>query len=535
MQSLTSLDSARPRPLPRAAVGLLAALAFIVGGCGPDTAAPKVAAGRGPPPPRIETVVIQSPAGTPRPPFEFSGEDAAFLNEVQRGAFNYLWNAVSAQSGMVLDRPSEPIVSVAGVGFQLAGIAVGVERGWITRAQGRARCEQILAALLRDPAIRKAGLFQHFIDAQTAGVHSGRLEHVVSTVDSALLFAGAIVAGEYFGGAVKRATDAMLAGADWPFFVGGEEADPGDRGFISLGWKPASLDDPAGDGALLPYYWLDSGCEHRLVTFLAACAPDEGQRVPADMYYRLRRGVGRYDPVGPMVFFPYSGALFVNQFSHIFMPYAAMGPDSPAALDVQRRPRVDWWENSRRHTLMHREKAIENPKHLAGFGENAWGLTASDVPSGYGVPGLFPTPLMLANAIPVLDYPTLVPKDDYGDGTIAPYAAGCSIMFEPTLAIQALRHYRQLAGQPGMERLWSDPARGGFGFGDSFNLGKTWVAADHLAIDHGPLLLAIENARSGFVWKMFVQNPAIAAGLERLHLSILPRIEPPAQVSTQTP
>ncbi|MFN0011396.1 MAG: glucoamylase family protein [Phycisphaerales bacterium] len=479
--------------------------------------------------------MIQSAPGTLRPPFEFSAEDAAFLNEVQHGAFNYLWNAVSEQSGMVLDRPSEPIVSVAGVGFQLAGIPVGVERGWITRQQGQQRCEQILAALLRNPAIRKAGLFQHFLDAKTAGIHSGRLEHVISTVDSALLFAGAIVAGEYFGGTIKSTVDGMVLAADWPFFVGGEQADPGDRGFVSLGWKPTSLDDPSGEGGLLNYYWLDSGCEHRLVTFLAVCSPDEAKRLPPDTYYRLRRGVGRYDPVGPMVFFPYSGALFVNQFSHIFMPYAAMGPDNPADSGVARRPRVDWWENSRRHTLMHRHKAIGNLRQFAGFGENAWGLTASDVPDGYGVPGLFPTPLMLANAIPVLDYPTLVPKDDYGDGTIAPYAAGCSIMFEPTLAIQAMRHYRALAAQPGMERLWSDPAKGGFGFGDAFNVGKKWVAADHLAIDHGPLLLAIENARSGFVWKMFVQNAAIGAGLGRLKLSNLPQSEAPAQVSAPTP
>ncbi len=506
---------------------LAAPLAFA--GCAKREPAPVAPA---PPPPPIESIVIQSPAGTPRPPFVFSADDEAFLTQVQRGAFNYLWRGVSATTGMVLDRPSKPIVSVAGVGFQLAGVPVGIQRGWITRDEGLARTRQILTALMRDPRIRKHGLFQHFIDAQTAGPHADTLEHVVSTIDSALLFCGAIVAGEYFGGDVKAAADALVAAADWTKFVAGEESDPAARGFISLGWKPDSIADPSGPGRLLPYAWLDSGCEHRLTTFLAVAAPDESKRLPADTYYALRRGIGTHEATGPMVYFPYSGALFVNQFSHVFINYAALGVDDPASRGVARRPRVDWWENSRRHTLLHRAKAIANPSALAGFGPNAWGLTASDVPAGYAVPGVFPAPMVVGNAIPGLDFATEPGKDNYGDGTIAPYAAGCSIMFEPALAVAALRHYRDLARQPGLAALWSDPAAEeegrGYGFADSFNVEKAWVAPDHLAIDHGPLLLAIENARSGFVWMLFAQSAVAQSGMSRLGWSV------PAPASART-
>ena len=518
MQAITLSVFLPNSRLVRSLTPLLALAVLLAAAC--DRPASSTRAGPAlPPPPKIESVVIQAPPGTPRPPFTFSAEDEEFLTQVQHGAFNYIWNGVSAANGMVLDRPSQPVISVAGVGFQLAGIPVGVERGWITREQGRARCVQILGTLLGAPGIRKAGLYYHFLDAQTAGQHTAKLEHIVSTVDSALLFCGAIVAGEYFGGEVKAMVDGMIAAADWAYFAGGENTDPANRGFISLGWKPVSMADPSGAGSLLPYYWLDSGCEHRLVAFLAVAADDEAKRISPDAYYNLRRGVGTAQPAGPMVYFPYSGALFVNQFSHIFINYAALGPDNPAAQGVDRRPRVDWWENSRRHTLMHRQKAIANPLGLAGLGENAWGLTASDAPAGYSVPGLYPAPVTLSGAIPGIDYPPEAGKDNYGDGTLAPYAAGCSVMFEPVLATAALRHYRELATRAPLTALWSDPATGGYGFADAFNVAKGWVAPDHLAIDHGPLLLAIENARSRLVWKLFAKSPAWQRGVGRLGLA----------------
>lgn len=469
----------------------------------------------------LDAYAVRAAAGTRRPPFTFSPEDEAFLDEVQRGAFNYLWHAgEKSGTGMAPDRTSKPTVSVAGVGFQLTGICIGVERGWITREQGRARAKRILDALAANPDNRKAGLFYHFVHHDTAGQPAEAYEHVVSTIDSALLFAGILTASQYFGGDVAAAGDPLFAAADWTFFIAGLKPEPIAAGFVTLGWRPADIADPAGDGSLIQYAWIDSGDEHKLVTFLAVCAPDEKHRVDPQVYYRLRRQLGEYGD-GRFAWFPWSGALFTSFFAHCWIDYARIGPDDPAAFNMPQRVRVDWWENARRTALMHRRKAIENPMNLPGLGENAWGLTASDVERGYAVPGLFPRPVTIPGAIPHRDFPVATAKDNYGDGTLAPYGAGSCIMFLPDGAVAALRHYRAVVGKDGTP-LWSDPASGGYGFADAFNAGSGWVGKDHLAIDQGPLLLAIENARTGFVWETFHAHPAVRAGMDRLKLKRRP-------------
>jgi len=456
-------------------------------------------------------IVVRAP-GQARPPFSFAAEDERLLDEVQRGAFNFLWNAADPATGMVVDRSSTSIVSVAGVGFQLSAIPIGVERGWVTRDEGEARATLILESLKGNPANRKHGLFYHYLDGKSASATVDGYEHIVSTIDSALLFAGMITVSSYFGGEVAQLADSMVNAADWSAFVSGSEARPGERGFISLGWKPDDQNDTAGSGTLLPFYWVDSGDEHRLVTFLAVAAPNPEYRVPAEMYYRLRRRLGTYADLGPIVWFPWSGALFTSFFAHCWIDYAAMGADDPARFGVEHRARVDWWENSRRTAAMHRLKAIENPKALPGLGADIWGINASDAAHGYAVPGLFPTPVDMPHARPELDFAPYTPTDNWGDGTIAPYSAGCSIMFDPPAAMTALHRYRQIEG------LWSDPSTGGYGFRDAFNPGTGWVAPDYVAIDQGPLILAIENARTGLVWRLFHEHPAVQAGVERLKL-----------------
>jgi len=469
-------------------------------------------------------VVIAPEAGTPMPPFAFSAEDEALLDEVQRQSFRYLWEWVSPQTGMVYDRSSSRVVSVAGVGFQLSAIPIGVERGWITEEEGRARCVQILRALLDQPLNRKAGLFYHFINDTDAGPVRVGTELVVSTVDSALLFAGAITAGAYFEGEVAELADRMFADADWTAFVLRGTGTASD-GRVSLGWRPDRDDAPTGSGLLLPYVWLDSGDEHRLVAFLAACAPDPEHRLDAEHYYSLRRALGDYADLGPIVWFPYSGALFTAFFAHCWIDYAAMGPDDPSAFGVERRARVDWWENSRRLTRLHQLKAEENPAGVPTLGTNAWGLTASDVREGYGVPGVFPDPLPMVGTRADADFSRLKPGDNLGDGTIAPYGAGSAVMFDPARSVAALRHYRALTGGDGAPLVWKGEAAEEFGFRDAFREAvpeadePAWVAHDYVAIDQGPMTLAIENARSGLIWDLFASHPAVEAGMDRLGLT----------------
>jgi len=470
--------------------------------------------------PPFGQMVIEADKERPRPPFKFESDDDYFLDQIQLGAFRYFWDAANPKTGMIPDRSSSTVVSVAGVGFQLAAYAIGAERGWVDGKLARERVELILMSLIENPENRHFGLFYHFIDGDTAGQPKDAPERVVSTIDTALLFGGLAVAASYFDGSVPKLANQLMAEADWTQFVGDGTDDAQGNGYISLGWKPTDPAQPKGEGKRLPYYWVDSGDEHRLVTFFAVAAPDPKHRIPAETYFRLRRQIGSHGDTGPMVWFPWSGSLFVQFFAHCFMDHAAMGPDDPSKFNIPNRPKVDWWENARRTARLHQIKAIENPMKLPGFGEKMWGLSASDNEKGYQVPHLYPTMLPMPGALPNLDYSPFTPKDDWGDGTVAVYSAGSTIMFDPNPALMALRNYREIKdvkGQP--MKTWRDPATGGHGFVDSFNVGTGWVSPDDLAIDQGPLMLAIENARTGFIWRLFHRHDMVKAGLKTLGMT----------------
>jgi hypothetical protein len=500
---------------------LALAAAAVGAACAPGAAQPAAQDAASPTSVDAGSLTIQSPAGVARPPFHFASDDERLLDEVERGAFFFLWYGASEATGMVPDRSSTMTVSVAGVGFQLSALPIGVERGWVTREQARDRALLILRSLKGNPDNRKAGLFYHFIDGATAGQPAKAYEHAVSTVDSAILFAGILTASSYFGGPVRELGDALFRDADWTFFVAspaskfrGKKPEAHEMGFLSLAWRPDDGKAPTGSGSLVPYFWLDSGDEHRLVCFLAACAPEPAFRADPALYYKLRRQLGQTDS-GLVAWFPFSGALFTSFFANCWIDYAAMGPDDPASRHAEQRARVDWWENSRRMVAMHRAKALENPRHLPGLGPDVWGLSASDAPKGYAVPGLFPRPVEMRGARPEFDYSTFPARDDWGDGTIAPYAAGSSILFDPDSALRALRRYQAVPG------LWREPKpdhSGHYGFQDAFNVSANWVAPDVVAIDQGPLLLAIENARTGLVWRWFHAHPWVQEGADRLGL-----------------
>lgn len=462
------------------------------------------------------SLVIGSDPGTPRPPFDFSNEDEVLLHEIQHATFVYFWEAVAPETGMVYDRTSSDVVSVAGVGFQLAALPIGVERGWVSKEDARARARLIIDSLSGAPSNRKAGLFYHFINPHDASARRVGRELVVSTVDSALLFSGMIVAGQYFGGDLKRDIDGLVEAADWSFFLEKPGREAPDVPFLSLGWKPERDEDPTGDGALLPFYWIDSGDEHRLSTLLGVCAPDPAHRVPTSTYWHLRRQIGYHEGAGHVVWFPYSGALFTAFFEHLFVNRASMGVDDPSAHGVTQRARVDWWENSRRLVRLHRDRAIENPYGLPTLGASAWGFSASDGPEGYLVSGQFPLDVEMRGARVNLDFADSSAQENWGGGVIAPYAPGASIMFEPTYAVEALRFARSLRGADGGPGVW----RGEWGFADAYRLndeGETdWVAEDYVAISQGPLILGIENARSGMVWELFMSHEWVRSGIERL-------------------
>jgi hypothetical protein len=163
-----------------------------------------------------------------------------------------------------------------------------------------------------------------------------------------------------------------------------------------------------------------------------------------------------------------------------FSQYSFLGLDPRGLKDNY----ADYWEQNRNHTLINREHSIRNPNKFKGYGENCWGLTASDTYNGYAAHS---------------------PTEDLG--TISPTAALSAFPYTPEYSMKALRHfYDDLGG-----KIWSE-----YGFVDAFNESRNWVAASHLAIDQGPVIVMIENYRSGLLWKLFMSCPEIQFGLKRL-------------------
>lgn len=427
----------------------------------------------------------------------WSKSDEGLLTEIQRGAHNYLWNEVG-RALIARDRKKAPVSSIASVGFQLSALPIAVERKWIDRPTGRARAQTILQHLLDRTDNKRFGLYYHYLDLDTAAVSNSGYEVLVSTVDSAILFAGAIVAGEYFGGKTKQLARKMTRDADWKAFATG----PG--GELSMGWRPKDKDAPAGSGQFHSHYWRIASDEERLIYFLACGAP-ENHRIAPEPYFRLQRVVKQHAELEPFVVSP-QGTLFQHFFSHCWIDYGRLPADDPAKFGIA-GPRVDWFENSRRATLTHRARCIEVSSEFETLSSDTWGLSACVSRGGYLVPQV---------------QPNLSKRDNWGQGTLATYAAASAIMFTPKESLAALRAFRSL--KVGDNPVLVSPGTGGYGLVDSYNLDQGWICDDWVGIDVGPTIVAIENARTGLVWRLFMQSEVAQRAVDRLKLSTSTRV-----------
>jgi hypothetical protein len=440
--------------------------------------------------------VLRTPETNAALTYRFSGDEEKLLDEVQFASFQYFWKEVGEPAKLAKDRMKGPVGSIAAVGFQLSSLPIGVERKWITREQGEQRALTVLRALTSRTDNKKWGMYLHFPDPGTAGPsHHGYISEA-STVDTALLLAGAIPAAEYFGGEVRALVDRMIGEAEWKRYA----TAPG--GFITMAWQPdngaATLDGP---GQFHKYCWERANDEERLIYLLAVATPVKANAVPPAMYYKLSRPIKRHKDMPPFVV-SWPGSLFTYFFSHCWIDYRTLGADDPHLFGFD-APRVDWVENSRRAALTQRQRCIEFGAKYKTPSAERWGMSACAAREGYIVPET---------------RPNLRDEDNIFEGTIAPYAAGSCIMFTPKESLQALRAFRDLMGKDGKPFAWRDPRDGGYGLVDSFNLDQKYAHDDWLGIDQGPLLLAIENARTGLIWKLFMQSEHVVRGLRRLRL-----------------
>lgn len=394
------------------------------------------------------------------------------LEELQHRGFNYFWNEANPANGLIKDRSTAGSpASIASTGFGLSAICIAIDRGWVSRAVGGDRVRTTLRTFWNGPqgtgasgTIGYKGLFYHFLDMNTA-VRTWDCE--LSTIDTALLFAGILDAKQYFtlndplDNEIRALADALYQRVDWNW---ARDNQPG----IRMGWKPVT--GFAGFG-------LWRGYNEAMILYLLALGSPT-HPIPEAGWSYWTSGYQWSTQYGfSYVIFP---PLFGHQYSHCWIDFRFIQDDYMLSRGIT------YFENSRRATMAARAYCIANPFGHIGYGQNNWGLTASDDPDGY-----------LAHGAPP-------PQND--NGTITPTAAASSIPFAPEVVVPALQYMFDTFGA----QLW-----GVYGFKDAFNLNRGWFATDYLGIDQGPVVIMIQNYLDGSTWDRFMANGDVQVGLQR--------------------
>ena len=444
--------------------------------------------------------VLRSPETDAALEYRPSPAEEALLEEIQRGCFNYLWQDVGSPARLVKDRADANVSSVAAVGFQLAALPIGVKRGWIQRREGEQRALVILRALIDRDDNKKFGVYLHFVDHNTGGLKPDAPQVQASTVDHALLLAGAIPAATFFGGEVRRLVDRLSAETNWAAYL------DRDSGYLSFGWRPEQPQAMHGAGDFRPWVWQWASDEERLIYFLASGSRSADHRLDPALYYKLMR---RFPDNGPPFVMSWNGSLFTYFFSHCFIDYGRFAADRPAAFGID-LSQVDWVENSRRAVLDHRSRCLAKADEFETFRRGLWGLSPC---TGFRDDG---SPTYFVPSVPPNIWNN---KEDYCGGTVAPYAAGSAIIFAPEQCLETLAAMRHLK-QGDKWIAWQPVENGGYGLADSINLDHGRVSFDMVGIDVGPMLLAIENYRSSLIWNLFHKHPIARRAVKQLQFQL---------------
>jgi len=440
--------------------------------------------------------------------------DSVFLDQLEHRTFDWFWDHAEPSTGLVPDRwPTKSFSSVAAIGFGLTSYSIGAERGWVTRPRAAERTLATLRFLWRAPQGPEPegrtgyrGFFYHFLDIGS-GLRFEKVE--LSTIDTGLLMAGVLFAQSYYDRntkdekEIRQLADQIYRRVDWKWFSDGNP-------LVQGGWTPENGFDYnyyRGFSEVLGLYILALGSP----TYALGPATWRRWTQPNDKMWGEFQGQ-TYLAGSPS---------FWHQWAHSWVDFRGIQDE------YMRGKGIDYFTNSQRAALAQREYAIHNPMQWKDYDGNVWGLTASNGPRGHTPPG---EPDRYKND----------PKPFYGyiergaglsraavdDGTIAPTAAAASIAFTPQIVIPAIEE---------MKNRYGDDLYTQYGFVDAFNpsftftdrslrtgrvvADKGWFDSLYLGVDQGPILLMIENYRSGFVWKTMRKNPYIREGLKRAGFS----------------
>lgn len=425
----------------------------------------------------------------------------AFLDTLSERTFRWFWDSSDPETGLTPDRtPTKSFSSVGAVGFALTAYPIGAERGYVSRAQAAERVRRTLRFFWEAPqdsspagSTGYRGFFYHFLDPAT-GHRFERVE--LSTMDTALLLAGALFCQSYFGSddtveaEIRSLAESIYRRVDWNW------AQPR-APLISHGWTP--------EEGLLPYDW--GGYNEALVLQILALGSPTHPPAPGtyEAWHRNYRW-GTFHGQTHLGF----AALFGHQYSAVWLDLRGIR-DAP-----MREHGLDYFENARRATLAQRAYAIANPGGFRGYGPDLWGLTACDGPLDATLEVGGRSRAFRTYAARGASF-----REVTDDGTVAPTALGGSIPFVPRLTVEALMAIRRTYGDHVFTR---------YGFVDALNptltravpvqhgkvvAGVGWFDTDYLGIDQGPILAMIENHRSDLVWRFMRTNPHVIRGLRR--------------------
>ncbi|PIQ85481.1 MAG: Tat pathway signal protein [Candidatus Omnitrophica bacterium CG11_big_fil_rev_8_21_14_0_20_45_26] len=375
--------------------------------------------------------------------------DRHFLNQVQRDSFYYFLKFRNPHTGLTLDSssPGSP-ASIAATGFALASFAIAKGNGWMGYRDAYEAVEQVLTTL-ESKAAGHRGFYYHFLEPNS-GKRAWSSE--LSSIDTALLMAGVLLAGEYFKGTdLYTRAQALYEKVDWDWMLNQSL-------LMSHGWKPSS--------GFLPHYW-DMYSEHLVLQALALGSPTHG--IPKKAWGEWVRYEDEFE--GHHVVYSFSGSLFTYQYSHMFLDFSRLNDQG-----------INYFENSRNATLANQAFCAMYPDLYGDGNYTWWGLSASLGPNGYKAYGAKPGTAL-------------------HDGTIAPYAIAGSIIFTPEASLEALKRLYETYG---------NQIYGEFGFKDAFNVTRDWWADEYIGIDQGSIVLMLENyLHDGIIWEKMMRHPAI--------------------------
>lgn len=399
--------------------------------------------------------------------------DNQLLDRVQRETLRYFWEFAHPHSGLALDRslPGQfgpDALAVGGSGFGLMALLVGIERGWLKRQEVLERMEKVL--LFLEKADRFHGAFPHFLHGVTGQtIPMTSRDNGGDIVETAFLMAGLLAVRVYFSKATPREAGlrdkitALWHGVEWSWYTHQTTET------FYWHWSPdqdwvMSFPVIGWDECLIAYI-LAAGSP----TFPIQKSVYEQCWIGSPTFRNGRRFYDIQLPLGP----DYGGQMC---FAH----YSFLGVDPRGLTDIY----ADYFQQNKAHALIQRAHAMVNPNGWKGYGDDCWGMTASDDDRGYH---------------------QHAPDND--SGVISPTAALSSMPYVPEESMAVLHG---LMRHP-QEQIWSDR-----GFVDAFCVSRNWYAQSTLAIDQGPIVVMIENYRSGLLWSLVMSCPEVLAGLKNL-------------------